>query len=220
MELNSSIEIGGTIVTPGKRMNIDLPVADLYTSQSLHMPVQVICGRKAGPVLFISAAIHGDELNGVEIIRRLLKRKSLRSIRGTLLAVPIVNVHGFLRVASIGWLPELAGHHSSVSDKHQHHRAELREALGWYVEAFIPFDGAIELIVEPSSRWHLAAAIRVHNCDVCRHVHTNYRIGPTPINLGVVNDRRALTHLVASMPYAYDARFDMPHISAIPSRLA
>jgi hypothetical protein len=96
MELNSSIEIGGTIVTPGKRMNIDLPVADLYTSQSLHMPVQVICGRKAGPVLFISAAIHGDELNGVEIIRRLLKRKSLRSIRGTLLAVPIVNVHGFL----------------------------------------------------------------------------------------------------------------------------
>jgi predicted deacylase len=60
------------------------------------MPVQVICGRKAGPVLFVSAAIHGDELNGVEIVRRLLKRKVLRSIRGTLLAVPIVNVHGFL----------------------------------------------------------------------------------------------------------------------------
>ena len=96
MALNSSIEIGGTIVAPGKRMNIDLPVADLYTSQSLNMPVQVICGRQAGPVLFVSAAIHGDELNGVEIIRRLLKRKSLRSIRGTLLAVPIVNVHGFL----------------------------------------------------------------------------------------------------------------------------
>jgi len=47
-------------------------------------------------VLFVSAAIHGDELNGVEIVRRLLKRKILRSIRGTLLAVPIVNVHGFL----------------------------------------------------------------------------------------------------------------------------
>jgi predicted deacylase len=60
------------------------------------MPVKVISGRRAGPVLFVSAAIHGDELNGVEIIRRLLKRKILRSIRGTLLAVPIVNVHGFL----------------------------------------------------------------------------------------------------------------------------
>lgn len=96
MALNNPIEIGGTTIAPGKRVNIDLPVADLYTSESLHMPVQVICGRRAGPVLFISAAIHGDELNGVEIIRRLLKRKSLRSIRGTLLAVPIVNVHGFL----------------------------------------------------------------------------------------------------------------------------
>ena len=96
MTRNNSIEIGGTTISPGERVNVDLPVADLYTSESLHMPVQIICGRSAGPVLFVSAAIHGDELNGVEIIRRLLKRKSLRSIRGTLLAVPIVNVHGFL----------------------------------------------------------------------------------------------------------------------------
>lgn len=96
MTANKSITIGETTVSPGTRANVDLPVADLYTSTSLHMPVQVICGRKAGPVLFVSAAIHGDELNGVEIIRRLLKRKTLQSIRGTLLAVPIVNVHGFL----------------------------------------------------------------------------------------------------------------------------
>ena len=96
MTANKPIEIGGTTVKPGTRVNVDLPVADLYTSTSLHMPVQVICGRKAGPVLFVSAAIHGDELNGVEIIRRLLKRKTFRSIRGTLLAIPIVNVHGFL----------------------------------------------------------------------------------------------------------------------------
>ena len=47
-------------------------------------------------MLFVSAAIHGDELNGVEVIRRLLKRRALNSIRGTLLAIPIVNVHGFL----------------------------------------------------------------------------------------------------------------------------
>lgn len=93
---NRPITIGDSQVNPGERVNINLPVADLYTSTSLGMPVQVICGRKAGPVLFISAAVHGDELNGVEIIRRLLKRKILRSLRGTLLAVPVVNVHGFL----------------------------------------------------------------------------------------------------------------------------
>jgi predicted deacylase len=96
MATNKPIEIGGVTVAPGKRVKIDLPVADLYTSTSLHMPVQVICGRKSGPVLFVSAAVHGDELNGVEIIRRLLKRKTLRSLKGTLIAVPIVNVHGFL----------------------------------------------------------------------------------------------------------------------------
>ena len=93
---NKPITIGETQINPGERVNVSLPVADLYTSTSLSMPVQVICGRQAGPVLFVSAAIHGDELNGVEIVRRLLKRKALRSLRGTLLAVPIVNVHGFL----------------------------------------------------------------------------------------------------------------------------
>ena len=91
-----ALDIAGTRVEPGQRATINLPVADLYTSASLTMPVQVIRGRKPGPSLFVSAAIHGDELNGVEVIRRLLALKSLRSVRGTLLAVPIVNVHGFL----------------------------------------------------------------------------------------------------------------------------
>ena len=93
---NKPIVIGDTKINPGERVNVSLPVADLYTSTSLSMPVKVICGRQAGPVFFVSAAIHGDELNGVEIVRRLLKRKVLRSLRGTLIAVPIVNVHGFL----------------------------------------------------------------------------------------------------------------------------
>jgi predicted deacylase len=93
---NSAIKVGDTLVKPGERATVRLPVADLYTGTSLAMPVHVVCGRREGPVLFVSAAIHGDELNGVEVIRRLLKRKALSSIRGTLLAVPIVNVHGFL----------------------------------------------------------------------------------------------------------------------------
>jgi len=96
MAKNSPIKVGDTLVKPGERATVRLPVADLYTGTSLAMPVHVVCGRRDGPVLFVSAAIHGDELNGVEVIRRLLKRRALGSIRGTLLAVPIVNVHGFL----------------------------------------------------------------------------------------------------------------------------
>jgi hypothetical protein len=90
------LKIGAIEVRPGQRVTVDLPVARLYTDTSLSMPVQVLRGRRAGPVLFLSAAVHGDELNGVEIIRRLLKRRSMRLLRGTLLAVPIVNVHGFI----------------------------------------------------------------------------------------------------------------------------
>jgi len=96
MTSNNSITIGETLIGPGKRVTVNLPIADLYTGTALSMPVKVVCGRKHGPVLFVSAAVHGDELNGVEIIRRLLKRKGLLSLRGTLIAVPVVNVHGFL----------------------------------------------------------------------------------------------------------------------------
>lgn len=93
---NRSIEIGGVSVTPGERAIINLPLARLYTNDDLSMPVEVVNGRHAGPCLFVCAAMHGDELNGVEIIRRLLRHSALRRLRGTLLAVPVVNVHGFL----------------------------------------------------------------------------------------------------------------------------
>lgn len=96
MDKNKSITINGTTIEAGKRGRVAIPVADLYTSTSLNMPVEVINGRRKGPVLFVSAAVHGDELNGVEVIRRLLRLKVVNSLRGTLIAVPIVNVHGFL----------------------------------------------------------------------------------------------------------------------------
>ncbi len=96
MTANQAIEIGGVRVKPGERANVDLPIADLYTATSLHMPLHVVCGRQAGPTAFISAAVHGDEINGVEIVRRLLELKALDRLKGNLLLVPVVNVHGFL----------------------------------------------------------------------------------------------------------------------------
>lgn len=93
---NRPITIGSVSTQPGERQIVDLPVADLYTHAEVHMPVQVVNGSRPGPTLFVCAAVHGDELNGVEIIRRLLAQRGLGQLRGTLLAVPIVNVHGFL----------------------------------------------------------------------------------------------------------------------------
>lgn len=95
MTKNKSITIAGETIAPGKSKIIQLAVARLYDYTELSMPIQVINGKKPGPVLFISAAIHGDEINGVEIIRRLLQHRSMKTLAGTLIAVPIVNVFGF-----------------------------------------------------------------------------------------------------------------------------
>jgi uncharacterized protein len=93
---NEPLIINGITILPGSRMTIDLPAGRLYTHTPMSIPVNIISGKHAGPRLFISAAIHGDEINGVEIIRRLLKHSVLKRLRGTIIAVPIVNVHGFI----------------------------------------------------------------------------------------------------------------------------
>jgi uncharacterized protein len=89
------ITIGGTRVAPGERRGLTLPAGVLHTRVPVEMPVWVINGRRAGPRLFVSAAVHGDELNGIEIIRRI-RARPLTGLRGTLLLVPVVNVFGLL----------------------------------------------------------------------------------------------------------------------------
>jgi len=96
MTLHDTLVINGTTIKPGSNITIDLPLGRLYTHTPMTIPVHVISGKKPGPRLFISAAIHGDEINGVEIIRRLLKLPALKRLKGTVIAVPIVNVHGLI----------------------------------------------------------------------------------------------------------------------------
>ncbi len=91
----SDIKIGEDTIAPGERKRIQLEVASLYDYTKLNVPIEVIRGVERGPRLFISAAIHGDEINGVEIIKRLLQKKALSRIKGTLILVPVVNVFGF-----------------------------------------------------------------------------------------------------------------------------
>jgi predicted deacylase len=102
--MQKPIEIAGVTVTPGSRQSIDIPLPSFYTHSSVNMPVHVVHGRRPGPVLLVSAAVHGDEINGVEIIRRLLTHKSIDRIKGTLIAIPVVNVYGF--VSKSRYLPD------------------------------------------------------------------------------------------------------------------
>lgn len=99
----SSFEIGGINIKKGSSITIDLELPKLYNTPA-KMPIHIIRGKKDGPIVFISATIHGDELNGVEIIRRLRKLSILKRLKGTLLLVPIVNVYGIMTLSR--YLPD------------------------------------------------------------------------------------------------------------------
>lgn len=97
-------KIGGHEIAAGSGATIDLTLGSFSNHMPASMPVRVVHGRRPGPTMFVSAAIHGDEIIGVEIVRRLLQSKALDSLRGTLIAVPIVNTFGF--VSRSRYLPD------------------------------------------------------------------------------------------------------------------
>ncbi|MCL4218548.1 MAG: succinylglutamate desuccinylase/aspartoacylase family protein [Candidatus Hydrogenedentes bacterium] len=96
-EARPPFTLWGVEVPAGKQAVIELPLPRLYTYGAMAMPVQVFHGRRPGPNIFVCAALHGDELNGMEIIRRLVVQLKPRDMAGTVIAVPVVNVYGFLQ---------------------------------------------------------------------------------------------------------------------------
>lgn len=91
-----SFAIGSVRVRAGSSQDVELPITRLVTGGDVKLPVRVIHGREPGPVVWITGVIHGDEVLGVEVIRRALAGLSAKTFRGTLLAVPAVNVLGFM----------------------------------------------------------------------------------------------------------------------------
>ena len=89
-------EINDTSIAPGSRATVRLSLPHQSAMMPMTMPVQVIHGVHDGPVMFVSAAIHGDEINGVEIIRQLVRGRRFHGLKGTLITVPTVNVYGFI----------------------------------------------------------------------------------------------------------------------------
>jgi len=91
-----ALEIAGQTINPGETKRLELPTVRLYTDTTMGIPVIVKRGKRPGPTLFLSAAIHGDELNGIEIINRIVSSKAMDKLRGTVIAVPMVNVFGVI----------------------------------------------------------------------------------------------------------------------------
>ena len=102
--MRTPLAIAKTDVAPGSVARIELPVARLFTQQMLRLPIVAINGAEDGPRLSLTAAIHGDEIVGTEIARRVIAAVDARTLRGALVVVPVVNVWGFLEMSR--YLPD------------------------------------------------------------------------------------------------------------------
>ncbi len=89
------LEIAGEQVLSGTKRQVEIPIGRLMSGTPVAIPVEVFHGRNEGPTMWMNAAIHGDEIGGVDIIRRVTEDLDPKTMNGTVLAVPIVNVHGF-----------------------------------------------------------------------------------------------------------------------------
>ncbi len=95
MNSHARFEIDGHRVKRGESVDIKLKVSERYTGDPISLPIRVIRSRRAGPTVFVTAAIHGEELNGVGIIHDLMHGRQIELISGTLILVPVVNIFGF-----------------------------------------------------------------------------------------------------------------------------
>ncbi|MCB1909139.1 MAG: succinylglutamate desuccinylase/aspartoacylase family protein [Rhodocyclaceae bacterium] len=96
MARRAAFEIDGRQIAAGTRETVELPISVLSDHTPIALSVHVVHGARPGPTVFVSAAVHGDEIIGVEVIRRLLRSPALQHLAGTLMCVPVVNAFGFI----------------------------------------------------------------------------------------------------------------------------
>jgi predicted deacylase len=95
----AAFKILGQSIEPGKSARINLDVAKLHTSTPIQVPVIVHHAKKPGPVLLLLAGAHGDEINGIEIVRKIIKRGWNKPEAGTVVCIPVYNIFAFLNLS-------------------------------------------------------------------------------------------------------------------------
>lgn len=88
--------INGIRIRPGQQINIEIAIARLPTHTLIHLPVFIRSSKEDGPVILLSGGLHGDEINGVVAVKKMLEENMFVPNRGTLIFIPLVNVYGFL----------------------------------------------------------------------------------------------------------------------------
>jgi predicted deacylase len=87
----------GETIAPGESRNVDLPVSESFSSSAVHIPIHIRRAEKPGPVVFITAALHGDEINGTGAIRQLVQDAEMKLLRGSVIMIPVLNILAFDR---------------------------------------------------------------------------------------------------------------------------
>jgi len=93
------MKIAGITIAPGEEAQINANIAKLPTRTPIDIPIIVNRSSKEGPTLLLMAGMHGDEVNGVEIIRRIIAKKYNAPLIGNVICIPILNIHGFINFA-------------------------------------------------------------------------------------------------------------------------
>lgn len=86
----------GQEIAPGTSATVNFNLAKLYTTSTVEVPIIIERAKKKGPVVLITSGIHGDEINGVEIVRQLIAKKINKPKKGTVICIPVLNIFGFL----------------------------------------------------------------------------------------------------------------------------
>lgn len=95
--MSDFLEINGEKVGRGEDKKLNLRIARLPTYTNIDLPVRVIRSENPGPVVLLTGGLHGDEINGIEIVRRLLSNKLLKLENGSVVAIPLMNIYGFIQ---------------------------------------------------------------------------------------------------------------------------
>jgi len=91
---NSKLQICDVTIQPGEETNLALPMPEQYSCSPMYMPIRVVHGKNKGPCLLIFSTLNGNELNGIEIVNRIIRDINAEKINGTIIAIPVVNVYG------------------------------------------------------------------------------------------------------------------------------
>ena len=95
---NNGLTILGVSIKPGESKEVNFDVANLHTSSPVNIPIIIERSKKPGPTVFFTAGIHGDEVNGVEIVRQLIAKGINKPKCGTIICMPVINIFGFINL--------------------------------------------------------------------------------------------------------------------------